>query len=958
MDESSFLSPAAAIVAEHVSRLSHELDRANDELRQARGRAEAAMAESDLAARELRRAEDQVRALVRENSTLRAEKASLQQLCLEYVTAKEQLDRLRSALEEMFGGGAWSFLKKAGKVRRRLSRESTISGRALRFGVRLLRIVLKLSRTSIESARSVAQAAHRWQERPFYVDSADEGETADPQGLTVRPPTTYGELPWRQIDECEDFNRTPRGYFQVLLVAPAEEDADGIADLLRLAEGLSRSKDFDCRVVLEGRGASDAFARIIPTLEIDSLLESGAGRAQATGLVADLFRQLTYHRVAVISSATAGDFFAALTSRDIGVIPWLSQSPRAILPSRENSTWDGSAGWSGFAFVPTGRDADAEARRLGFDPTRLQLVGRVSAADPDPADPDGSRLVDDFIGLLKEEYDYHPSVDLKISVIVPNYNHARYLEERLRSIFEQTHRPHEILFLDDASNDESVQIARRLAAESPVPFHLIPNERNSGSTFRQWLKGIEMAGGELVWIAESDDSCRPELLERLVPEFFDPAVALAYCQSVMIGPEGERLPGDYISLTNDLSMTHWRQPYSVPAVEEVELALSQRNTIPNASAVLFRKRMDLDCRADLERMRLAGDWLFYAMQIRDGRIAYVPDPLNFHRHHNRTVRHAFERAAELVEEQLLVKARIFESFPISANAITRSVSYTVAESLYRARALDLEWPALTDRPVLSPLIGRVRSALRARRGPSRDLRVLMVLSGTDGSAGQQAAIRLANGLSGSFHVFLISARPWMTDPAKAALVDDRITLLEGTLGMTFWAGERETLPDGNTSEAVSSSRAEIIAELIRIHRIDVIHSLGWWADRLVAAVMPEPSLPWFIDLRHAEEYREDSGRDPDFQHLATSMIARIQGLFCSQPGDLDVFPANTRERLGQVVRIVVGIDPGARRPGGDRASRRGDALGPAVSMAAEAYLAAVDGAICHPLDSSRLLQTA
>ena len=127
---------------------------------------------------------------------------------------------------------------------------------------------------------------------------------------------------------------------------------------------------------------------------------------------------------------------------------------------------------------------------------------------------------------------------------------------------------------------------------------------------------------------------------------FDPAVSLAYCQSVMIGPEGERLPGDYISLTNDLSMTHWRQPYCVPAVEEVELALSQRNTIPNASAVLFRKRADLDCRAELERMRLAGDWLFYAMQIRDGRISYVPDPLNFHRHHNRTVRHAFECAAE------------------------------------------------------------------------------------------------------------------------------------------------------------------------------------------------------------------------------------------------------------------------------------------------------------------------
>ena len=226
---------------------------------------------------------------------------------------------------------------------------------------------------------------------------------------------------------------------------------------------------------------------------------------------------------------------------------------------------------------------------------------------------------------------------------MPNFNHAPYLEERLRSIFRQTYPPHEVLFLDDASSDESVEVARRLASDSPVPFRLVLNESNSGSTFRQWLKGIDMAEGDLVWIAESDDTCRPEMLERLVPEFLDPEVTLAYCQSAIIGPDGRRYAEDYLSVTEDLSPTRWRYRYSVPGAVEVALALSQRNTIPNASAVVFRKPGVLEERKDLETLRLGGDWLFYAMRIRRGKISYLPASLNDHRHHDRSVRSGFER---------------------------------------------------------------------------------------------------------------------------------------------------------------------------------------------------------------------------------------------------------------------------------------------------------------------------
>ncbi len=561
----------------------------------------------------------------------------------------------------------------------------------------------------------------------------------------------------------------------------------GLDGFLRLAEALASCGDLDCRIVCEGRGAcSDAFARIVPTLDVETLLEEGTARPQAPGRIAGLFQQSGTRRVAVLSSTAAGDFFSAFLDRGIAVIPWLIEATPSLSTSGVGRPeWNGSQSRLAFAIAPRGMDADSAARRFGLDSRRIRFLRSGPAGKSASVDVAWRQFHQEFLDILKSEYDYHPSRDLKVSVIVPNYNHASYLEERLRSVFAQTHPPHEILFLDDASSDESVAVARRLAAESPVPFHLILNETNSGSTFRQWLKGIDLASGDLVWIAESDDACRPEFLERLVPEFFDPAVTLAYCQSASIGPVGQKQADDYLWLTNEISLTHWRHPYSVPGLEEVELALSQRNTIPNASAVLFRKRAGLDCRADLEWMRLAGDWLFYATQIHGGRISFVPEVLNSHRHHERSVRHAFERALELVHEQLHVKARIFDTFSISARAISRSVSTSVAEYIYRSKSLGLDWPSLTGQPRLEALLERIRSALRARQQPPRDLRILMVLSGTDRPSSQEAAVRLANTLAGSFHVFLCSARPWMPEPE----VDERITWLEGTLGMTFWGAK-------------------------------------------------------------------------------------------------------------------------------------------------------------------------
>jgi len=119
---------------------------------------------------------------------------------------------------------------------------------------------------------------------------------------------------------------------------------------------------------------------------------------------------------------------------------------------------------------------------------------------------------------------------MKVSVIIPNYNYGRYLPERLNSIICQTYRPFEIIFLDDNSKDDSVEVAKKILEASGIPHRIIRNSVNEGC-FKQWSRGIHEAKGDLVWIAEADDSCDLKLLATLVAKFDDPKVGLAYCQS-------------------------------------------------------------------------------------------------------------------------------------------------------------------------------------------------------------------------------------------------------------------------------------------------------------------------------------------------------------------------------------------------------------------------------------------
>lgn len=101
-----------------------------------------------------------------------------------------------------------------------------------------------------------------------------------------------------------------------------------------------------------------------------------------------------------------------------------------------------------------------------------------------------------------------------ISVIVPVYNVAPYLENSITTIMQQSISDIQIILVNDGSSDESGQICERLAdKDSRVEY--ICNEKNSGVSYTR-NKGLEQANGQYVYFADADDKLDSDTLEFLL----------------------------------------------------------------------------------------------------------------------------------------------------------------------------------------------------------------------------------------------------------------------------------------------------------------------------------------------------------------------------------------------------------------------------------------------------------
>ncbi|MDB5248368.1 MAG: glycosyl transferase family 2 [Segetibacter sp.] len=216
----------------------------------------------------------------------------------------------------------------------------------------------------------------------------------------------------------------------------------------------------------------------------------------------------------------------------------------------------------------------------------------------------------------------------KVSVIVPNYNHGKYLEERLRTIFNQTYEDYEVILLDDCSKDNSREILKKYSEHSKVS-RIVINTENSGSPYKQWSKGISLSTGEYIWIAESDDFADESFLETLVKVLDDnDKIGISYCQSWRVDENSKVL----FSCSNWLG-DRWKQDFSNNGIDEFNEFGIFSHGIFNASAVLFRKAVFNKISSAFLGYRFVGDDVLWCEMLWNGDVAYSSKNLNYFRLH-------------------------------------------------------------------------------------------------------------------------------------------------------------------------------------------------------------------------------------------------------------------------------------------------------------------------------------
>lgn len=258
-----------------------------------------------------------------------------------------------------------------------------------------------------------------------------------------------------------------------------------------------------------------------------------------------------------------------------------------------------------------------------------------------------------------------------VSVVIPNYNHAFFLEERIQSILNQTYTNYEIIILDDKSTDESLNIINKFR-DNPKVSKIIINEGNGKSPFKQWYKGISHANGDIIWLAESDDTCEPKFLETLVPIYIRNNCAFAFTRSKYIDKNGKILG---FTQKKRKSSGTWSGKKCIFKY------LSVRCFVVNASSAIFSKAKALEISDQFISFKSSGDWLFWIEMAETGNVSFVSDTLNMYRiHSNNTTNKTSETGLMDIEDHKIY------NYLLSHNLLNKYKAFSIKKrALYKVK---------------------------------------------------------------------------------------------------------------------------------------------------------------------------------------------------------------------------------------------------------------------------------
>jgi glycosyltransferase involved in cell wall biosynthesis len=197
-----------------------------------------------------------------------------------------------------------------------------------------------------------------------------------------------------------------------------------------------------------------------------------------------------------------------------------------------------------------------------------------------------------------------------VSIIIPNYNHARFLGDAIRSVLAQTYRPLEIIVVDDGSTDHSGEVAAGFGDQIRYIY-----QTNAGLSAAR-NTGLRAAKGSLIGLLDADDMYEPNFLETLVAALqADPSADGVYCGYRFVDEANRPLP----QIEN--------RP--IPSADLYAALLDGNFFVPES--VFLRRRVYDEVGFFDESLRACEDWDVWLRAASKFRIIHAPHILTRHR---------------------------------------------------------------------------------------------------------------------------------------------------------------------------------------------------------------------------------------------------------------------------------------------------------------------------------------
>lgn len=227
--------------------------------------------------------------------------------------------------------------------------------------------------------------------------------------------------------------------------------------------------------------------------------------------------------------------------------------------------------------------------------------------------------------------------DIKVSVVVPNYNYEEFLTQRIYSILSQSVKIFELIILDDCSKDNSRKIIDEICNNiNPyINVRKVYNKINSGGAFPQWSKGMKEAKGDYIWIAEADDYCEKNMLkELLIPIKHNKNIFISYVDTAFTDKFGKIILKTIKPEIDIMKTGHWNESYINNGLNEINNYAFLNNTIANVSSCLIKNEDYKEAYKDASQYKQAGDWIFYLNIMSRGDVSYIDKTLNYYKVHD------------------------------------------------------------------------------------------------------------------------------------------------------------------------------------------------------------------------------------------------------------------------------------------------------------------------------------